>query len=309
MTDSVDRLKAALAGRYAIERELGSGGMATVYLAEDLKHHRNVALKVMRPELAATLGSGRFLREVETAARLQHPHILPLHDSGEADGFLYFVMPFVEGESLRARLTREGELPIAEAVRLLRDVVDALSHAHAHAHGVVHRDVKPDNVLLSGRHAMVTDFGVAKAVSEATGRHGLTTAGVALGTPAYMAPEQAAADPHIDHRADVYAVGALAYELLTGHPPFEGTNAQQVLSAHLTQAPAPVTARRPAVPAALEAVVMRCLEKKPADRWQTAEQLLGQLEGFVTPTGGITPTGTRPLTGAPPAGRRRAAVL
>jgi len=307
VTDSLDRLAAALAGRYAIERELGSGGMATVYLAEDLKHHRKVALKVMRPELAATLGSARFLREVETAARLQHPHILPLHDSGEAGGFLYFVMPFVEGESLRTRLAREGELPVGEAVRLLRDVVDALSHAHAH--GVVHRDVKPDNVLLSGRHAMVTDFGVAKAVSEATGRHGLTTAGVALGTPAYMAPEQAAADPHIDHRADIYAVGALAYELLTGRPPFEGTNAQQVLSAHLTQAPVPVTGRRPAVPAALEAVVMRCLEKKPADRWQTAEQLLAQLEGFVTPTGGITPTDTRPLTGARPAAWRRAAVL
>ncbi len=307
MSDAIDRLNAALAGRYAIERELGSGGMATVYLAEDLRHHRKVALKVMHPELAATLGSARFLREIETAARLQHPHILPLHDSGEADGFLYFVMPFVEGESLRTRLAREGELPVGDAVRLLRDVVDALSHAHAQ--GVVHRDIKPDNVLLSGRHAMVTDFGVAKAVSEATGRHGLTTAGVALGTPTYMAPEQAAADTHIDQRADIYAVGALAYELLTGHPPFEGTSAQQVLAAHLTQAPVPVTGRRPAVPPALEAVVMRCLEKKPADRWQTADDLMAQLEGFVTPTGGITPTTTRPVVGVRRVGVRRWVVL
>ncbi len=307
MTDTIARLNAALSGRYAIERELGSGGMATVYLAEDVKHHRKVALKVMRPELAATLGSGRFLREVETAAKLQHPHILPLHDSGEADGFLFFVMPFVEGESLRTRLSREGELPVAEAVRLLRDVVDALSHAHQR--GVVHRDIKPDNVLLSGRHAMVTDFGVAKAVSEATGRHAMTTAGVALGTPTYMAPEQAAAETNIDQRADIYAVGALAYELLTGRPPFEGTNAQQVLVAHLTQAPVPVTGRRPAVPAALDAVVMRCLQKKPADRWQTSEELLAQLEGFATPTGGITPTDTRRLTGVRIAGGRRTAVL
>jgi len=192
--------------------------MATVYLALDVRHKRKVALKVMRPELAATLGSERFLREVHTAAGLQHPHILPLHDSGEADGFLYFVMPYIEGESLRTRLTREGELPVGDAVRLLRDVVDALSHAHAR--DVVHRDIKPDNVLLSGRHAMVTDFGVAKAVSDSTGAQTLTTAGVALGTPTYMSPEQAAADPMVDHRADIYAVGILGYELLTGRPPF-----------------------------------------------------------------------------------------
>ncbi len=214
MAGLLDRLKTALADRYAIERELGSGGMATVYLAEDLKHHRKVAVKVLRPELAAALGPERFHREIQIAARLTHPHILTLIDSGDADGFLYYVMPYIEGQSLRDKLAHEGELPIAEAVRVLRDVVDALDHAHKH--GVVHRDIKPDNVMLSERHALVTDFGVAKAVSEATGAQQLTTEGVALGTPAYMSPEQAAADKHIDHRADIYAVGAVAYELLTG---------------------------------------------------------------------------------------------
>jgi serine/threonine-protein kinase len=201
MADQLERLKVALANRYQIERELGSGGMATVYLAEDLKHHRKVAVKVLRPELAAALGADRFHREIEIAANLNHPHVLPLLDSGEADTFLYYVMPFVEGQSLRDKLAQEGELPIGEAVRIIRDVVDAL--AHAHKHGVVHRDIKPDNVLLSERHALVTDFGVAKAVSEATGAEKLTTEGVALGTPSYMSPEQAAADPHIDHRADI----------------------------------------------------------------------------------------------------------
>ena len=309
MSDVLERLRAALAGRYAIVREVGAGGMATVYLAEDTKHHRNVALKVMKPELAATMGSSRFLREIQTAAQLQHPHILPLHDSGEVEGFLYFVMPFVEGESLRARLARGGELPVGEAVRVLRDVVDALSHAHAH--GVVHRDVKPDNVMLSGRHALVTDFGVAKAVSEATGRNTVTTVGVALGTPTYMSPEQAAADPHIDARADIYALGCLAYELLTGQPPFRGESAQRILAAHVTEAPTPVTMRRSAVPAALNAVVMRCLEKKPADRWQSADELLAQLEQFLTPSGGITPTHTRPLAAMRsfPAPSRRTALV
>ena len=185
MSAVIERLRAALADRYAVEREIGAGGMATVYLAEDLKHHRKVAVKVLRPDLAAALGTERFLREIEVAAQITHPHVLPLHDSGEADGLLYYVMPYIEGESLRERLEREGELPVTEAVRLIREVVDAL--AFAHQHGVVHRDIKPDNVLLAGRHAMVTDFGVAKAVSEATGRQQLTTAGVALGTPAYMA--------------------------------------------------------------------------------------------------------------------------
>jgi len=294
MADVFDRLKEALADRYAIEREIGSGGMATVYLAEDLKLHRKVALKVLKPDLAAALGLERFLQEIEIAAKLHHPHILPLHDSGDAGGFLYFVMPYEEGNSLREKLAREGELPIADAVRILRDVVDALSHAHKQ--NVVHRDIKPDNVMLSGRHALVTDFGVAKAVSAASGSQKLTTEGVALGTPAYMAPEQAAADPHIDHRADIYAIGAVAYELLTGRPPFTGNTQQEILAAHVTQAPDPVTKFRESVSPQLEQLVMKCLEKKAADRWQSAEELLPRLEAIATPSGGTTPTAMAPTS-------------
>ena len=290
-----ESLTEALADRYQIEREIGSGGMATVYLAEDLKHHRRVAMKVLRPELAAALGPDRFLREIEIAAQLQHPNILPLLDSGEAGGFLFYVMPYVEGQSLREKLAAEGELPIGDAVRILRDVVDALTEAHAK--GVVHRDIKPENILLSGRHALVADFGVAKAVSEATGRDQLTTAGVALGTPAYMAPEQASADPHLDQRVDIYAVGAVAYELLTGRPVFMGTTPQMILAAHMTEAPQPVTKHRDTVPTVLESLVARCLEKRPADRFQSAEELLSQLEALATPSGEITPTGTRPIQG------------
>jgi len=258
-----------------------------------LKLHRKVALKVLRPELASALGPDRFLQEIDIAAKLNHPHVLGLFDCGEAGGFLYFVMPYVDGESLRDRLAKEGELPVTEALRILRDVVDALSHAHKH--NVVHRDIKPDNVMLSERHALVTDFGVSKAVSEATGRQKLTTEGVALGTPTYMSPEQAAADPHIDHRADIYAVGAVAYELLTGRPPFTGTSPQMILSAHLTDAPEPVTKYRETVTPALAQLVMKCLEKKAADRWQSAEELLQQLEALATPSGGTTPVGTVPV--------------
>ncbi len=297
MADTFERLKTALADRYVIERELGSGGMATVYLAEDLKHERKVAVKVLRPDLASALGPERFLREIKIAAQLHHPHILPLHDSGEADGFLFYVMPYEAGQTLREKLAKEVELPVLEAVRVLRDIVDAL--AYAHEQGVVHRDIKPDNVMLSGRHALVTDFGVAKAVDEATGREQLTTAGVALGTPAYMAPEQASADPHLDHRVDIYAVGAVAYELLTGRPVFMGTTPQMVLSAHMTEAPQPVTKHRDTVSPALESVVMRCLEKKPADRWQSAEELLPHLDALATPSAGMTPTDMRPLAATP----------
>jgi serine/threonine-protein kinase len=302
-----DRLAAALADRYRLEREVGAGGMATVYLAADLKHPRKVAVKVLRPELAASLGPERFLREIEIAAQLQHPHILPLLDSGEAGGFLYYVMPFVEGESLRERLARAGQLPAPEAVRILIQVVDAL--AHAHSRGLVHRDVKPENVLLSGRHAMVTDFGVAKALSEATGRQHVTTAGVALGTPAYMAPEQAAADPHIDHRVDLYAVGVMAYELLTGQPPFVGLSAAEVLAAHVTKPPKEITIHRPAVSPALAQIVMRCLAKLPADRWQSAEELLSRLEPMLTPSGGSTPTASTPAVAAEIAARRRRVAI
>ncbi len=293
MMSAAERLSAALSDRYRLERELGAGGMATVYLAEDLKHHRKVAVKVLRPELAATLGPDRFDREIEVAARLVHPHILGLLDSGEAEGFFYYVMPYVEGETLRDRLARSGELPVHEAVRLLGEITDAL--AVAHKAGVVHRDIKPENILLSGRHAMVMDFGVAKAVTEASGRQQLTTAGVALGTPAYMAPEQATADPHLDGRVDIYALGVLAYEMLTGLPPFHGLNPQQTLAAQVTQAPVGVSQRRPGLSAALESVVMRCLAKRPADRFQTADELAAALEPLATPSGGMTPTHTVPI--------------
>jgi len=285
------RLVDALAGRYRIDRELGTGGMATVYLAEDVKHHRKVAIKVLKEELSASVGASRFLREIEIAAQLQHPNILPLLDSGEAGGLLYFVMPFVDGQSLRQRLAREHELPVAEAVRILVEVVDAL--AYAHAHGVVHRDIKPDNIMLSGRHALVTDFGVARAVSEATGSNKVTTLGVALGTPAYMAPEQATADPNVDQRADIYAVGVVAYELLAGRTPFSGVTPQQVLAAHVTEQPDPVSKHRPALSELLGQTVMKCLEKRPADRWQSADDLLAVLEPLSTPSGGTTPTAAR----------------
>jgi len=279
--------------------------MATVYLARDVKHDRQVALKVLRPELTAVLGPDRFPREIRIVAQLQHPNILPLHDSGESDGFLYFVMPFVEGESLRTRIDRDGRLPMGEAVRLLREVVDAI--ASAHARGIVHRDIKPDNVMLSGRHAVVTDFGVAKAVSDSGGEK-LTTVGIAVGTPQYMAPEQAMGEAHVDHRADIYAIGVLAYEMLTGHPPFAGKTSQAVLSAHVLEKPVDVREVRPGIPAPVADAVMRCLEKEPADRWQRADEILRQLENVtVTPSGGLTPTDTRPITAtqAPPRAKRR----
>ena len=289
---AIDSLRRALADRYSIERELGHGGMATVYLAEDLKHHRKVAVKVLRPELAATIGGDRFFREIEIAARLQHPHILPLLDSGESGEFLYYVMPFVEGESLQDRLAR-GELPVTDAIRIMAEVADAL--ANAHAHNVVHRDIKPDNILLSGRHALVADFGVAKAVSEAAGQSAMTTAGVALGTPAYMAPEQAMADPHLDHRVDIYALGVVGYEMLAGHPLFAATTAQALLAAHATQDPEPLERTRPGVPPALAAVIHRCLAKRPADRWQQASDLLAQLEPLVASSADMTPVGAQPM--------------
>ncbi len=266
--------------------------MSRVFVAEEKALGRKVVVKVLPPEMAAGVNVDRFRREIQLAASLQHPHIVPLHAASQVGDLFYYTMPLVEGESLRARLAREGELPIPEALRILREVADALSYAHKN--GVVHRDIKPDNVLLSGGHAVVTDFGVAKAVTAASGGSSLTSLGVALGTPAYMAPEQAAADPHVDHRADLYALGVLAYETLTGAPPFTGMSPQQVLAAHVTQAPEPLAARRPACPPALNALIMRCLEKRPADRWQSASELVAQLDGVITPTGGMTPTGTSP---------------
>ncbi len=305
MPERLEQLTAALAGRYEIKQELGSGGMATVYLAQDVKHHREVAIKVLRPDLAAALGSERFLREIRIAANLNHPHILALFDSGEADGFLYYVMPYIKGQTLRDRIDKEDKLPVNETVRIMREVLDAL--AFAHSEGVVHRDIKPDNIMLTGGHAVVADFGIAKAVSASTGGGYTTTAGVALGTPAYMAPEQATADPQIDHRADIYAVGALTYELLTGRPPFTGSTSQAVLTAQVMEDADPVRKHRDQVSAELEAVVMKCLAKIPADRWQTADEMLPYLDTMMTTSGGITPMPTTPI--APVAKRFSPAVV
>lgn len=288
MTVPLNRLVEALAARYRVERELGSGGMATVYLADDLRHRRKVAVKVLKDDVSATVGAARFLREIEIAAQLQHPHILPLLDSGELDGIVFYVMPFVEGESLRQRLTREGELPVGDALRVLVQVTDAL--AYAHARGVVHRDIKPDNIMLSGRHAVVMDFGVARAVSASTTSGTLTSIGMALGTPAYMAPEQALADPHVDQRADIYALGVVGYEMLAGRTPFMAASAQQMLAAHVTGQPEPLSRHRPGLAPALEQALMRCLEKRPADRFQTSDELLAILEPLVAPSGGTAST-------------------
>ena len=299
--DLRDTLQSALGSTFAIERELGGGGMSRVFVARDLELGREVVIKVRPPELGAVVNTERFRREVQLAASLQHPHIVPLLSAGHAGDLLYYTMPLIEGESIRGRLSREGALPIGEAVRLLRDVADAL--AYAHRHGVVHRDIKPDNILLSSRHAVVTDFGVARALSAASGDNFMTTEGVALGTPAYMAPEQAMADPHMDHRADIYALGVVAYELLTGHTPFTGLSAQAMLAAQATRPAPPITEARESVPPALAALIMRCLEKHPADRSSSAEELLQQLETMATPSGGTEPT--RALTVRRSGGRTR----
>ncbi|HEX9755219.1 MAG TPA: serine/threonine-protein kinase, partial [Gemmatimonadales bacterium] len=292
--DLESRLQTALGNAYRLEKELGGGGMSRVFLAEEVRLGRKVVVKVLPPEMAAGVNVDRFEREIQLAARLQHPHIVPLLTAGAEGDLLYYIMPYIEGESLRSKLAREGELPVGETIRILKEVLDALQYAHSHR--VVHRDIKPDNVLITGRHAVVTDFGVAKAVSESSGGGTLTSLGVALGTPAYMAPEQAAAEPHVDQRADIYAVGALAYEMLTGRPPFAGHTAQAVLMAHMTQAPEPVTVHRSAVPAALNELILRCLQKKPADRWQRADELIPHLDAMLTPTGGLTPTATQPVS-------------
>jgi tetratricopeptide (TPR) repeat protein/tRNA A-37 threonylcarbamoyl transferase component Bud32 len=268
--------------------------MSHVFLAEETRLGRQVVIKVLPPEMGAGVNSERFEREIFLAAKLQHPHIVPLLTAGASGDLLYYVMPFIQGESLRVKLAREGELPVTEATRILRDVVDAL--AYAHRNGVVHRDIKPDNVLLSEGHAVVTDFGVAKAVSASSGSAGsLTSLGVALGTPAYMAPEQAAADPHVDHRADIYAVGALAYEMLCGRPPFTAPTPQALLAAHITQTPDPATRYRPTISPQLNGLVMRCLEKRAADRWQSAAELVPQLDAMTTPSAGMAPTGAQTI--------------
>src|SRR5580765_8410072 len=256
-SDAAHRLGAALSDRYRIERELGQGGMATVYLAEDLRHDRKVAIKVLRPELSAVIGAERFLREIKTIATLQHPHILGLIDSGEVNGTAYYVMPFVEGESLRGRLTREKQLPINDAIRIATEVASALDYAHRH--GVVHRDIKPENVMLHDGSALVTDFGIALAVSSAGGSR-MTETGMSLGTPHYMSPEQAMGEREITARSDVYALGAMTYEMLVGEPPFTGPTAQAIVAKVMTADPPGLTEQRKSVPPVVEDAVLTALQ-------------------------------------------------
>ena len=267
MTDAVPRLSVALSDRYRIGRELGAGGMATVYLAQDLKHDRKVALKVLRPELAAVLGADRFVVEIKTTAALQHPHILPLFDSGTADGFLYYVMPYIQGETLRDKLNRETQLGIEESVRIAREVADALDYAHRH--GVIHRDIKPENILLHDGRPMVADFGIALALSAAAGGR-MTETGLSLGTPHYMSPEQATAEKDLTNRSDIYSLGSVLYEMLTGSPPHVGSSAQQIIMKIVTDEARPVTELRKSVPPNVAAAVGKALEKLPADRFESA---------------------------------------
>jgi serine/threonine-protein kinase len=288
MADVLDRLKAALADRYRIERELGSGGMATVYLAQDLKHHRRVAVKVLRPELSVILGSERFLKEIEVTANLQHPNILPLYDSGQADSFLYYVMPHIEGESLRAKLNRDKQLSVEEVVEIGRAVAAALDYAHQHE--VIHRDIKPENILLQSGQALVADFGIALAVSAAGGTR-LTETGLSLGTPQYMSPEQATGDRELDARTDVYSLGAVVYEMLTGDPPHSGSTVQAIVAKVLSERPTPISQTRDLVPTNVDAAVQRALAKTPADRFASAADFAAALTNptftLPTPEGGV----------------------
>jgi hypothetical protein len=290
--DSLDRLRTALSGRYRLERELGQGGMATVYLAADVRHGRQVAIKVLRPELAAVLGAERFVVEIKTTAALQHPHILPLFDSGSADGFLYYVMPYIEGETLRTKLDREKQLGIEEAVKITTEVADALDYAHRH--GVIHRDIKPENILLHDGRPMVADFGIALAVSAAAGGR-MTETGLSLGTPHYMSPEQATAEKDITNRSDVYSLGCVLYEMLTGSPPHVGATAQQIIMKIVTEEAQPVTALRKSVPPNVAAAVEKALEKLPADRFEGAKDFSTALldPAFVTRPAGVAVGGTR----------------
>jgi serine/threonine-protein kinase len=274
LADLAERLRVPLAGRYRIEREQGRGGMATVFLAEDLKHHRPVAIKVLDPDLAAVIGPKRFLREIEVAARLQHPHILPLLDSGDADGLLYYVMPYVAGESLRTRLDRERQLPVEDALQLGGEVASALDYAHRH--GVVHRDIKPENILLGDGQAVVADFGIARAIATAGGAK-LTTTGASLGTPLYMSPEQAMGSDELDGRSDLYSLACVLYEMLSGQPPFIGSTAESLVHQHLSVEPRPVTLLRTIVPQHVDRALAKSLAKAAADRFGTASEFAAAL--------------------------------
>jgi eukaryotic-like serine/threonine-protein kinase len=302
VAELTDRLRSALSDRYTLERELGSGGMATVYLARDLKHERQVAVKVLHPQLAAVLGAERFLREIRVTARLNHPHILALLDSGDAGGFLFYVMPFARGESLRDRLERERQLSVEEALTIAREVADALSYAHGQ--GVIHRDIKPENILVENGHAVVVDFGIARAINSAGGDQ-LTGKGVAIGTTAYMSPEQAAGSPELDARSDLYSLGCVLFEMLAGKPPFTGATVASVLHQHLSAEPPPITSLRPGVPEWLAATVSRSLAKTPADRFNSAAHFVAALSQPHSTSG---PTAAAP-PGTPPRRVGRLALL
>jgi len=280
-------IQEALGPAYRVERELGGGGMSRVFVAEETALARKVVVKVLPPDMAAGVNAERFRREIQLAASLQHPHIVPLIAAGQKGDLVWYTMPLVEGESLREKIERDGRLPLPAVMKILRDVVDALAYAHSRC--IVHRDIKPDNVLISHDHGQVTDFGVAKAVSQAATGATLTSAGLAIGTPAYMAPEQAAGDPNVDHRSDIYAAGLLAYEMLIGRPAFDGPSPHAVLAAQLTEPPAPIERSRPDVPRHLAAIIMRCLEKDVGRRWQSAAELRAALDGVATP---VTPVST-----------------
>ncbi|HEY8310490.1 MAG TPA: protein kinase, partial [Gemmatimonadaceae bacterium] len=288
MNETLDRITAALADHYRVERELGQGGMATVYLAHDLKHDREVAIKVLHPDLGAALGGDRFLSEIKTTARLQHPHILPLLDSGDAGGLLYYVMPFVAGETLRARLAREQQLPLDDALRIAHEVADAVGAAHAV--GIVHRDIKPENILLQGGHALVADFGIALAVQTASGAR-MTQTGLSLGTPQYMSPEQAMGERNVDARSDIYALGAVTYEMLTGEAPFTGGSVQAIVAKVMSAEPERPTLVRKSIPPHVEAAVLRALQKLPADRYATAAAFSDALANTHFSSGTITAAG------------------
>ena len=302
-SDLQAQLQEVLGTAYRIDRELGGAGMSRVFVATEAELDRHVVIKVLPPDLAAGINIDRFRREIQLAARLQHPHIVPLLAAGAKGSLLYYTMPFITGENLRTRLTRTRELPVQEATKILREVADALSYAHEQ--GVVHRDIKPENILISGNHALVLDFGVSKALSSATSETStegptLTSLGIALGTPSYMAPEQAAADPMVDARADIYALGVVGYELLAGRTPFAGLNQQQTLSAHITTQPTPVSQHRPGIPPGLAAVIMRCLEKHPSDRFQSADDLHAALEPYSMTSGASAPSTAASGGMAPP---------